>query len=207
MQSISSAVVRLARLELDARVEVFGVLADDHQIDRHAAEERAHPGIVLAGADAGEQAQLLAQVDVDAAEAGADGRGDGGLQGTAGAADAFQDGVRQRRAGPLHHVDPRLLHVPVDLHAGGVHAPPGGLGQFRAHPVAGNQGYFVGHRLASQSNMSETRHGNKWPEAGQRGRRASAHRRTRRMEVQIGRIRLIIGKGRELPGAVVHLIS
>ena len=33
---------------------------------------------------------------------------------------------------PLHHVDARLLHVPVDLHAGRVDALPGRLGQFRA---------------------------------------------------------------------------
>ena len=64
------------------------------------------------------------------------GRGDGGLQGAARAADAFQDRLRQRRAQAIHHVHARLLHVPVDLHARRLHAPPGGRGQFRADAVA-----------------------------------------------------------------------
>ena len=62
----------LAGLELDAGVQVLGVLAHDHQIDGPLAEESPHAGIILARPDAGEQAQLLPQVDVDAAEAGAD---------------------------------------------------------------------------------------------------------------------------------------
>ena len=45
----------------------------------------------------------------------------------------------------LHHVHARLLHVPVDLHAGGVDAAPRGRGQFRSHAVAGNQRHFVSH--------------------------------------------------------------
>ena len=122
----------LARLELDAGVKVLGVLADDHQVDRHVLEEGPHAGVILARPDAGVQAQLLPQVDVDAAEAGAHGRGDGGLQGAAGAADALHRGLRQRRAQSGHHVHARLLHVPVDLHAGRVDAAPRGRGQFRA---------------------------------------------------------------------------
>ncbi len=73
----------LAALELDAGVQALGVLADDHQVDRHLAEEAPHALVLLAGANAGEQAELLPQMDVDAAEAGADRRGDGGLQGAA----------------------------------------------------------------------------------------------------------------------------
>ena len=60
------------------------------------------------------------------------GRGDRGLQGALRAADAFHHGVGQRRAGPGHDVDAGLLHVPIDLHAGGVDALAGRLGQFRA---------------------------------------------------------------------------
>ena len=61
MNSISSARLRLAALELDAGVQVFGVLADDHQVDRHVLEEGADARVLLARPDAGEQAQLLAQ--------------------------------------------------------------------------------------------------------------------------------------------------
>ena len=42
----------------------------------------------------------------------------------------------QRRAGAFHHVDPRLLRVPGDLHARGIDAHPRRLGQFRPGPVA-----------------------------------------------------------------------
>ena len=38
ISSISSAVSGLPLLELDAGVQVFGVLADDHQVDRHFGE-------------------------------------------------------------------------------------------------------------------------------------------------------------------------
>jgi len=47
---------RLARLELYARVQILGVLADDNQVDRHAAEEAPHAGVMLARPHTGEQA-------------------------------------------------------------------------------------------------------------------------------------------------------
>ncbi len=43
MKSISSAVSGCAVLELDAGVEVLGVLADDHQVDRRSKKRRT-PG-------------------------------------------------------------------------------------------------------------------------------------------------------------------
>ena len=57
-------------------------------------EEGADALVLLAGADAGEQAQGLPQMDVDAAEAGADRRGDRGLESALGAADALHDRSR-----------------------------------------------------------------------------------------------------------------
>ena len=53
-----------------------------------------------------------------------------------------------------HHVDARLLHVPVDLHAGGVDASPGGLGQFGSHAVAGDQRHFISHFVSSLLNRA-----------------------------------------------------
>ena len=47
----------LAGLELDARVKVLGVLANDHQVDGPIVEEGPHAGVVLAGPHAGEQAR------------------------------------------------------------------------------------------------------------------------------------------------------
>ena len=148
---------RLALLELDARIKVFGVLADDHQVDGHFGEEGSHAGVVLAGPHAGVQAQLLPQVDVDAAEAGAYRGGDGRLQGTTGPPHAFHDGVGQRGAGSLHHVDARLLDIPVNPHAGGVDAAPRRLGQFRSHAIARNQRHLMSHaRLSTHSSISRT---------------------------------------------------
>ena len=145
MNSISSAVSFLPRSNsMPAyRSSVFSRTITRSTGTR--SEERAHALVVLAGADAGEQAQRLPQMDVDAAKAGADRRGDGGLQRALGAADAFHDGVGQRRAQPFHDVDAGLLHVPIDFHAGGVDALAGRLGQFRTGAVAGNQRNFVCH--------------------------------------------------------------
>ena len=66
---------------LDARVEVLRVLAHDDEVD--ILVPRAHPFVRLARAQAGVQPELVAQRDVDRAEAGADRRGDRPLQGHA----------------------------------------------------------------------------------------------------------------------------
>jgi hypothetical protein len=148
---------RLARLELDARIEVLGVFADDHQVDGHVVEEAADAGILLARPHAGVQPQGLAEIDIDTAETRAHRRGDGGLQGTAGAADALEHGVGDRVAGAGHEVHARLLHVPMDIYAGGVNRAAGRFGQFRPDAIAGNQGYFVRHATPRCSYQSRRR--------------------------------------------------
>ena len=77
IQSISSCASSRALLVLDAGVEVFGVLADDDQVD--VLEARAHAGIRLAGAHLRVEVEALAQGDVDGAEAAADRRRDRAL--------------------------------------------------------------------------------------------------------------------------------
>src|SRR4051794_41979452 len=57
-------------LDLDAGIEVFGVLADDDQVD--VVEAGAHTRVRLAGAHLRVQVEALAQGDVDRAEAAAD---------------------------------------------------------------------------------------------------------------------------------------
>jgi len=64
-------VVIRAALELDARVEILGVLAHDHEVCLGKA--RPHAFVGLAGPDAGIQIQLLAQQHVDGPKARADG--------------------------------------------------------------------------------------------------------------------------------------
>ena len=53
--------LRLALLELDAGVQVLGVLADDDQVQRDVGEVGADAGVVLAGPDAGKQPQFVPQ--------------------------------------------------------------------------------------------------------------------------------------------------
>ena len=134
----------LALLVLDARVEVFRVLADDDQVD--VVEAGADALVSLAGAHLPVEIEGLAQADVDRAETAADRRGDRALDGDAGAADRFQRPLRARVAAELNHAGgARLLQVPVELDAGRLETPAGGLGQLGAGAVARDQGDFVRH--------------------------------------------------------------
>ena len=133
-----------AGLELDAGVEVFGVLADDDDV--HRLVTRAHAGIGLAGPQAGVEVQLVAQRDVHRAEPRADRRRYGSLEGHARVADGRQRLLRQRVAVVrLHDVCARLLHVPLELDAGCLQHAARCLGQLGPGAVAGNEGYAVRH--------------------------------------------------------------
>src|SRR6266542_286880 len=135
--------VLAALLELDAGVEVLVVLAHDHQVDVLVA--RAHALVPLAGAQAGEQVELLAQGHVDAAEPGADRRGQGTLDRYPVAPDRLQHRLGERRAVPVDDVGARLLDVPVELDTGPLEDAPGGFGQLRPYSVARDEGDTVGH--------------------------------------------------------------
>ena len=127
-----------ALLELDAGVEVLGVLAHDHEVD--VAVARAHAGVALARAHLREQVERLAQRDVDRAEAGADRRRDRALDRDARVRDRLDHGVGQRIAAVLgHDVGARLADVPVELDSGGLEDAAGGFGELGADPVAGDQ--------------------------------------------------------------------
>ena len=166
-----------AGLVLDAGVQVLGVLAHDHEVDVVVA--RAHARVRLAGAQAGVEAELVAQRDVDRAEAGADRRRDRAFQRDLVRLDRRERLLRQRRAGLLHHVDARLAHVPVELDAGRLEHPAGRLGQLGAGAVARNQGHAVGHPgsegtdplLAARSVLSAPREHDQRFQAGPRRRR------------------------------------
>src|SRR5262249_7135299 len=106
----------------------------------------AHSAVDLAGPDAGVEVQRLPQVDVDAAEAGTDRRGDGGLQGDLGASTRLDHAVRDWSTELFHYIDAGVLLVPADGHAGRLDAQLGGLGQFRPHSIAADERHFVRHR-------------------------------------------------------------
>jgi len=151
-------------LELDAGVQVLGVLAHDHDVG--LGEAGAHPGVALAGADAGVEVELLAQEHVDAAKARAD-RGCGGsLDADAVALDRVQGAVGERRA--LLGVDVLAggLLVPVELHPGRLEHAPGRLDELGAGAVAGDEGHGVRHgaaMLASRArSVAATGRGSSW---------------------------------------------
>ena len=73
-----------AFLELDAGVHVFGVLAEDHDVELLGMLHRAgHALVVLHRAHAGVEVENLAQRHVERADAAADGRGERSLDGDA----------------------------------------------------------------------------------------------------------------------------
>ena len=97
-------------------------------------------------AHVGEELELLAQPDVDRAEAGADRRGERALEREGVLPDALDRGVGQRRAGGVHRRHPGQLLVPVEAEPAGlehVHRLGGDLGP---DPVARDEGDVVGHR-------------------------------------------------------------
>ena len=131
-----------AKLGLDARVEVLGVLAEDHDVDIAVARSRAldRPG----GAQVGEEVEVLAQGHVDAAEARAHGRGHRTLDGDAGLGDGVEHLLRQRGAVLLHDAGTRVHDLPVDVDAGGSDDALHAGGDFGADAVSGDEGDGVG---------------------------------------------------------------
>ena len=150
--SRSAAFAGAAALELDAGVEVLGVLADDDEIGLRKA--RAHALERLARPDARVEVELLAQQHVDRAKARADGRRRRALDADAGPSQRRERGVRERVAVLAVLVDPRLVAVPVEGDAGGLEHAPRGLGQLRARAVAGDEGHVVRHRRATVASLA-----------------------------------------------------
>ena len=141
---ISSSASVGALLVLDSGVEVFGVLADDDQVD--VVEARAHAGVALARPHLRVHVELLAERDVDGAEAAADRRRDRAFQRGAGLADGVQHCGRKRvSAETVHHVGAGFLHVPLELDAGRLEDTARRLRELGAGSVARNEDYAVCH--------------------------------------------------------------
>ncbi len=130
-----------ARIELDAGIEVFEVFANDHQVD--IAERRLDSLDGLARPQVGIRLQLLAERDVDAAEAGADRGGDRALQADAVLADRRDRRIRQQLTMLLVGFEASLADFPVEADARRVEHAPRGLGNFRSNPVTGKQAHLV----------------------------------------------------------------
>ena len=115
-----------AVLPLDAGVDVLGVLAEDHHVGvlwmlhrRGDALEPAH------GAEADVEVELLAEGDVERADAAADGRGERSLDGDELGADRVDRLGRQPGVRPVDGVG---LLAGVDLHPGHAAVTAVGLG-------------------------------------------------------------------------------
>ena len=130
-----------AFLELDSRVQVLGVFADDDNVE--VGEFRGRSGVGPAGTQAGVEIQLLAEGDVDAAKALADRRGqrtfDGDLVGT----DRIEHVLRQHVPGALTDLGAGVLHVPIEgkpANVGsGIQHATGCLGNLRPGAITGNE--------------------------------------------------------------------
>src|SRR5581483_11324224 len=137
--------IRVGRpgLVLDAGVEVFGVLAHDHEIDAVVPGPDAR--VRLAGAEAGVEAELVPERDVDRPEARSDRRRDRSFDGDLVRLDRRERLFRQRRPRRLHHLDAGLADVPFEVHAGRFENPARGLRELGAGAVAGDEGDAVRH--------------------------------------------------------------
>ena len=132
-------------LVLDARVEVLGRLADDHEVDVLVARTDAR--VALARPHLAVEVEALAEGDVDRAEAAADGGRDRPLQRDAALANCIQNLIGQRVSAVLiHDVAACELDVPFEVDAGRLEDPARRLAQLGAGPVAGDQGDSVSHR-------------------------------------------------------------
>src|SRR5262245_47011072 len=130
-----------ALFELDARVDVLCVLADDDEVEvvtqvacAFVSANRTHERV---------QVELLAQRDVDAAEATSDGRCDRPLERDVVLADRLEHMRGQWRAELLDGALARLLHIPLEPDAGGFEHAHGRIANFGPNPIPRDERYRV----------------------------------------------------------------
>src|SRR5438093_12197142 len=133
--------ISAALLELEARVDVLGVLAHGDAIEVVAqvarslvSLHRAHERVEVEG---------LPQRHVDAAKAAAYGRGDRSLQRHLVLADRFQHRLRERRTELSDRRLAGLLHVPLELDTRGLEDAHRGVADLGANAVARDERYGV----------------------------------------------------------------
>ena len=128
---------------LEAGVEIFGVFADQDDVD--VFKSRFHAGEILHRAEVGVEIQSLAQGDVDAGGAAGDGGAGGAFQGDLVAADRFDGGLIDGLAFFRGFVGAGFEFFPVDLDACGFQDAADGGGDFGADAFAGDQCDLVSH--------------------------------------------------------------
>ena len=114
--------------------------------------EAADPGVRLAGTHQGVEVEVLAQGDVDAADALAHRGGQRTLDRHLVATDGLEHVVRHRLTVLLDDAETRVVHLPLDVDAGGVDGTSRRLADLGTDPVTGNQRDGVGRHAGSLPN-------------------------------------------------------
>ena len=144
--SRSAAASARAALELDALVEVLGVLPDHDQVRLGMADRDA--GERARGTHRREQVELLAERHVHAPEPGADRRRDRSLQRDAALADRVERRLGQERAVRLQRAGAGDGVDPLDVAVRGVQHQPGRGRDLRPDAVSGDERDAVSHRAS-----------------------------------------------------------
>ena len=130
---------------LQAGVEVLGVLAEDGDVEREIVEARLEAGQRDDGAEVDVQPEFLAQGDVDALVAAADGGGGGALQPDARHFERSENVVGQQLALLGQGARAGIDAFPFDAGAGRLHRARSRIGHFGPDAVAGNQRDLMSH--------------------------------------------------------------
>ncbi len=125
----------------DAGVESFRVFAHDDQIDARIARRNMRQ--VANGPEVREKLEALAQLDIDAREAAADGRSHRPLQPDARALDRFRELLGDVLVVLLKSFRASGEAFPFEFDSGGFKHANGRLDDFRANAVAGDESYFM----------------------------------------------------------------
>ena len=126
---------------LQADVLALGVFTDDDQVQ--AGPMGGHAGKILDRAKVGEELELLAQGNVDALEAAADGCGDRALESDLVTLDGIAERGRNIFAVDFEGLSAGGKALPAEFDAGGFKDADDGLRNFGTDAVAGNKSYFV----------------------------------------------------------------
>src|SRR6267378_6136455 len=129
----------------DAGVKSFGIFAHHDQVHARVASRNMRQ--VADRPEVGEEFEALAEFDVDTGETTTDGRSHGTLQSDASALYGVVEFFRDVFLVLLKGFGAGGKAFPFEFDAGGLEHANRGLDHFRADAVAGNERYFVCHRL------------------------------------------------------------
>ena len=140
-----------AFLELDASIQILGILADNHQVN--IVVMTPSTGKRNDGAQANIKAERLAKRNVHATKTSANGSRDWPLDGDFVALDSLNGGIRKRGALGFEAMRACPSNLPIDFRTTGLDNALHSGRSLNADSITGNQG----HRMTSHSSSSQTR--------------------------------------------------